>query len=332
MVRRQAADQEHLVPVRPPDSSSTCDRFSPSHSRSTSTSASFARPSSGGAVTATFSAPACSPEHRLLPRSGWARTASSAPSACGGHGDHAFSSPVEQRRPDPDERRPFLDRDLEVVAHPHRQVRQRQPGPSRAARRAEPRNSANVGRAVSGSSEYAAIVISPPTRHPCERGQLSPSGGHAPPGEAALRLLAAAVHFQQHRHRRAALAAEGVERVEQPRRYRRSESAPRAARCGRSCSAGGGRSGASARRGWRRPSSTTPAAGSRRGRSRRSPAAGPRPGGTRSCVTATSVATPPGRGRPGAAGVSDPRGRRRHAGCRGRRGVRRRSSPHPGGQ
>ena len=63
-----------------PPASSTCDRRSPSQSRSTPTTAAFARPSSGGAVTATFSAPACSPSTAFFRAFGWARTASVAPS------------------------------------------------------------------------------------------------------------------------------------------------------------------------------------------------------------------------------------------------------------
>ena len=48
-------------PTRRPAQSSTCDRFKPKASASTSTMASLARPWSGGAVTATFERPACSP-------------------------------------------------------------------------------------------------------------------------------------------------------------------------------------------------------------------------------------------------------------------------------
>ena len=69
--------------------------------------------------------------------------------------------PLEQGGADPDERGPFLDRDLEVARHPHRELGQRQAGPPAAARR-EPRGGAtNDGRAVAASVPSAAIVIRP---------------------------------------------------------------------------------------------------------------------------------------------------------------------------
>src|SRR5579871_3883352 len=64
-----------------PLSKSTCDRFNPRASRSSSVSALFARPSSGGAVTATLSAPACSPWTPALRAPGWALTGRISPSA-----------------------------------------------------------------------------------------------------------------------------------------------------------------------------------------------------------------------------------------------------------
>ena len=51
-----------------PAANSTCDRFSPSQSRSSSVMAWFARPSSGGAVTATFKAPGLLAHHAGLSR------------------------------------------------------------------------------------------------------------------------------------------------------------------------------------------------------------------------------------------------------------------------
>ena len=75
----------------PPLASSTCERFNPSHSRSNSVMASLARPSSGGAVTATFNAPACSPFTPDLRAPGWARTAKQAAVGEGVNRDHDAS-------------------------------------------------------------------------------------------------------------------------------------------------------------------------------------------------------------------------------------------------
>lgn len=66
-----------------PPANSISDRFSPNQSRSSSMMAALARPSSGGAVTATFSAPPCSPPTAFFRAPGCARTASSTPSGCG---------------------------------------------------------------------------------------------------------------------------------------------------------------------------------------------------------------------------------------------------------
>ncbi len=65
-----------------PAISSICDRLTPSQSRNTSTSVVFARPSSGGALTATFSAPPCSPSTAFRFAPGCARTESRAPPSC----------------------------------------------------------------------------------------------------------------------------------------------------------------------------------------------------------------------------------------------------------
>src|SRR5262245_50308761 len=111
-----------LLRLVAPPVSSTCDRFTPSQSRSTSTIAALARPSSGGAVTATFSALACSPSTAFLRAPGCARTASVAPSEWGEMVTGTLQ-PLEERRTDPNQCRALLDGDLEVAAHPHRQVR-----------------------------------------------------------------------------------------------------------------------------------------------------------------------------------------------------------------
>src|SRR6476620_6272246 len=107
-----------------PLTSSICDRFNPRLSRSNLISAALARPSSGGAVTATLSAPACSPTIAFFLALGWARTASVAPSACGVTVMDTLAQSLEHCRPDAHQRCPFLNRYLEVAAHSHRQVDQ----------------------------------------------------------------------------------------------------------------------------------------------------------------------------------------------------------------
>ena len=177
-------------------------------------------------------------EHGVLLAPGCARTASVAPSACGVMVIGTLGESLEQRCPDAHERRPFLNRDLEVAAHSHRQFRQLQP---RACTQvvAKSRSSANVGRAASGSSEYAAIVISPRTDTPDSDANFVAERRHRldrrsrpwrPPGYSSLPATRAPACRDVRRKRRVPPAVA---------RNRPNESVRRAGRCGRSCFAAG---------------------------------------------------------------------------------------------
>ena len=118
-----------------------------------------------------------------------------------GDGDHPLASgrPSNSTVPNPHQRRPFLDGHLEIVAHAHRQVRQRLRRPQFAASRSRSfRSTAKVGRQLLGvflvgrhrhQARDAAHAGRP--RSAARPGQLLRS-------EAVLVRLAAGVDLQQH--------------------------------------------------------------------------------------------------------------------------------------
>ena len=101
--------------------------------------AALALPFSGAAVTPTRRAPARSPRTPFLRALGWARTGEDGPPVVGGQVDHP-AAPSNRAEPTRTQRRPLLDRGLEVARHPHRQLGQGQAGrgPEPVAKLAEP--------------------------------------------------------------------------------------------------------------------------------------------------------------------------------------------------
>ena len=70
---------------------------------------------------------------------------------------------AEQRPADADDRRALLDRDLEVVAHAHRQLRPEAPASARAAARTSSRKRDERRAGLLGSVDRRPIVIRPRT-------------------------------------------------------------------------------------------------------------------------------------------------------------------------
>ena len=118
-----------------PERRAICDGRQPRLSASTAPMAALALPFSGGAVTATRSAPRSLAEDGISPGPG-----------LGVHGERSFPGhgpsarscldPFEQRGAHPHQGRPFLDRGLEIAGHAHRQLGERQARslPQRVAR------------------------------------------------------------------------------------------------------------------------------------------------------------------------------------------------------
>ena len=186
----------------------------------------------------------------------------------------------EQRAADADHRGAFLDRDLEVAAHPHRQLVERHAGNARcAAPAARPaaRYAARTRRRVRGQRPHRHEPAQ--ARAAARRGAGAPPASRAPRSGATpcLARLAADVHLDQHpQGRRPASPARAVERHGQLGRVHRLHPVEERRRAAAPCSTAGGRSGATSGRGatTRRSSPPPPAPGSRPGRSARRP---PRP-------------------------------------------------------
>ena len=96
----------------------------------------------------------------------------------------------EDRGADPDHRRAFLDRHLEVAAHAHRQLAQ--PVLARPARA----GARNQGRESSARSTSGGIAMSPRTRTWAERADRVERLAHRVGRDAALARLAGHVHLR----------------------------------------------------------------------------------------------------------------------------------------